>query len=69
MHVIVPKADDPKSFALKILSAHVIPMLSEGVLPSIQFNDHPLRHADEINDVASNWMLAAKLESLKTPTA
>ncbi len=59
-HVIVPKAQDPKSLTLEPGAARGVRFHPVGVLSPIDLDDQAAAQANEIDDVAANGRLAAE---------
>ena len=65
--VIVPEADEPMALVLKPSCSFIVPCLLSGMLPSIDFDDEALLHAEKIDDITAQRALAAKLMAAKLP--
>lgn len=59
-HVIIPKAQHAVAFALENRAAPLVVVDRIEMLPSIQLDHQPCRHADEIHDVAGQWILTTE---------
>ena len=67
--IVIPKAPDFETVFCKALGPRQIRFLRDRrfVLAAIEFDNVLMIEADEICDVGTNGLLAAKLESVKTP--
>ena len=64
--IVIPKADYPKAFRLKISRSFGIAGSHLSMLPAIEFHYKLFSKADEINDIWWNRMLSSKFESAES---
>ncbi len=59
--IVVPEADRLETRVLQFLAAPVVVVDLIEVLAAVEFDDKALAHADEVDDVACDGVLAAEL--------
>lgn len=70
-HLVIPESDDAKAIGCEAFCpCAIIGFLRRvAMLIAIEFDDQFCLEADEIDDIRPDWLLTAKLESVKLPIA
>lgn len=68
-HLVVPETQNPVALAVQPSRPRLVPDAPPSVLTAVDLDHHPRLDADEVDDEATDWVLAAELEAVQLPLA